>query len=117
MPAAPMLGHHVVDGQVAPHRAAVLARVPVAAEDLATAQLDTGLRSLDVVLEPDHGGRGDGHRHGVDDLVVASQELGLFRTEQPECAPDVADVERLVVLVQDQYGCIDHRAQAFLSAI
>jgi hypothetical protein len=46
----------------------------------------------------------------VDHLVVPLEELGFVRAEQPEGAPDVADVERFVILVQDQDRCVDHGA-------
>src|SRR5262249_25968969 len=54
--AAAMAGQDVVEREVVRLAPAVLAGVPVAAEDLAPRELDPGPRPLDLVLEPDDRG-------------------------------------------------------------
>src|SRR6266567_1092265 len=108
VPPTAMLGNDVVDGEVAAAAPAVLARVPVPGEDLAPRELHAGARPLHQVHQADDRRRRDRHARRVDDLVIPLEELGLVRTEQVEGAPDVADVERLVVLIENQHRSVEH---------
>ena len=106
--AAAVAREHVVEGEVVRLPAAVLAGVAVAAEDLAPGELDARPRPADVVLEPDD-------RRGAVDLpdradlgVVVLDDLGLGPEHEAERPRDVADVQGLVVLVQDEHDPV-HR--------
>ena len=107
--AAAVARHDVVEGQVVRLAAAVLAGVPVAREDLAPRQLDARPRPADQVLEADDGGRAVLGPHRPDHLVVVLDHFGLLAEHQAEGARQVTDVERLVVLVQNEYDTV-HRA-------
>ena len=104
-------GHDVVEGQVVRLPAAVLAGVPVAREDLAARQLDPRPRPADEVLEPDDGGRAVLGPRRPDHLVVVFDHFGLLAEHEAEGARQVADVERLVVLVQNEYDTVHRRGR------
>ena len=103
-----MAGHDVVERQVVGLAAAVLAGVPVAAEDLAPGQLDPRPRAADLVLEPDDRGRLVDGADRADLGVVVLDDLRLGAEHQPERPRDVADVQGLVVLVQHEHDPV-HR--------
>ena len=98
--------HHVVERQVVGLAAAVLAGVPVAREDLATAELHARPRPADEVLETDHGGRAELRPRRPNHLVVVLDHLGLLTEQQSEGPWQIADVERLVVLVQNENDAV-----------
>src|SRR5439155_10989336 len=102
VPAAAMTRDDVVERQIMRLPPAVLAGVAVAGEDLAPAQLDPRPGPADLVLEPDDGRRVVLGPRGPDDLVVVLDDLGLLAEHEPERPRQVADVQRLVVLVQDE---------------
>ena len=104
--AAAMARHDVVEGQVVRLAAAVLAGVPVAGEDLAAGQLDARPRPADLVLEPDHGRRAVFGPRRPDHLVVVLDHFGLLAEDEAEGPRQVADVERLVILVQHEYDTV-----------
>jgi len=100
--ATPVAWHDVIESEVRRLPAAVLAGVAIAVEDLAARELHPRSRPPDQVLEPDDG-RGVELRRGCpDDLVVVLEDLGAFAEHEPKGARQVADVQRLVVLIQDQ---------------
>ena len=86
--------------------AAVLAGVAVAREDLATGQLDPRSRPADEVLEADDGGRAVFGPRRPDHLVVVFDHFGLLAEHEAEGARQVADVERFVVLVQNEHDTV-----------
>src|SRR5512143_2602335 len=104
-----MSGHHMIERQVVPALSAVLAGVVVALEDLLARQLHHGARPLHVVREADDGGRGEGEALAGDDVAVLLDDGRLLLGEQHDSAPDVADVQRLIVEVEDQHIGIDDR--------
>ena len=103
-----MARHDVVEGQVVRLPAAVLAGVPVAGEDLAAGELDPRPRAADQVLEADDGGRAVLGPHRPDHLVVVFDHFGLLAEDEAEGPRQVTDVQRLVVLVQNEYDTV-HR--------
>ena len=108
MTAAAIARHDVIQGQVVRLAAAVLAGMAIAGKDLAAGQLDPRPRPADQVLQPDDGGRAVFGPHRPDHLVVVLDHFGLLAEHEPEGPRQVADVERLVVLVQNKYGTV-HR--------
>src|SRR3990172_10138148 len=110
MPSAAVARHDVVDGQVAAVGSAVLADVPVAGEHLSSAELDSRAGPSDQVDQANDRWGGDRQGRGVDHLVVSRNQLSLVGAEQVEGAPDVTDVERLVVLVEDKYRRVEQSA-------
>ncbi len=107
--AAAMAGHDVVERHVVGLAAAVLADVAVAREDLATRQLDPRSRAPDEVLEADDGGRAELRPRRPDHLVVVLDHFGLLAEQEAEGSRQVTDVQRLVVLVQNENDAV-HRA-------
>ena len=107
--ATPMARNDVVEGQVVGLAAAVLAGMPVAREDLAAGQLDPRSRAADQVLEADDGGRAVFGPRRPDHLVVVLDHFGLLAEHEAEGARQVTDVERFVVLVQNEHDTV-HRA-------
>ena len=103
-----MARHDVVQGEVVGLAPAVLAGVPIPGEDLAAGQLDARPRSADVVLQADDRGRAVFGPRRPDHLVVVLDHLGLLAEHEPEGPRQVADVERLVVLVQHEHDAV-HR--------
>src|SRR5205823_1727241 len=98
-----------VEGQVVRLTTAVLARVVVTDEDLTPRQLHPWPRALDVVLQPDDGWRAVVNPRRPDDLVIELDHFGLLAEQQAEGSRQVADVERLVILVQHEHYAV-HRA-------
>ena len=105
-PAVP-LGDDVVDRHLAIAFAAILALVVVAPHHVPLRQHDAPPGSAHVALQPDHARDGEfpGHRahDGFGDLDV----FGLPPEKKHERAPDAADVERFVVLVENQNGIFE----------
>src|SRR6185369_11008939 len=108
VPAAAMAGHDVIERQVVALAPAVLAGVAVTGEDLAPAELDPRPGPADLVLEPDDRRRVIFGTRRVDDLVVVLDDLGLLAEHEPERPRQIADVQRLVILVQDEHHSV-HR--------
>ena len=111
-----MARHDVVEREPGDVPAAVLARVAVADEDLASREPDARPRSLDAVLEPDDRG-GAQHRARRPDLgVVVLDDLGLLAEDEPERATQVAHVQRLVIRVEEKDDAIHRSPRAGGSA-
>ena len=106
MPTAPVPRHHVVQRQIAGGLAAVLAHVPVAGEDLAPGEAYPRSRPPDVVLEPDHARGAERALGGRDVGMVVLDHLGLRSEDEAERPSNIADVEGLVIRVQQQYDAI-----------
>src|SRR4029079_11599801 len=75
-------------------------------EDLPTRQLDLGPRPADLVLEADHGGRAGFRPRRPAHLVGVVDYFRLLAGREPERPWQVADVERLVVLVQHEHDAV-----------
>ena len=63
-------------------------------------------RPPDLVLEPDDGGRAELRPRRPDHLGVVLDHFGLLAEEEAEGAGQVADVQRLVVLVQNENDAV-----------
>jgi hypothetical protein len=81
----------------------------VTCEYLASAELHARKGPADEVLQPDDGRRAEFCPRRPDHLVVVLDHFGLIAEHEPEGPWQVADVERLVVLVQNEYDTV-HRA-------
>jgi hypothetical protein len=108
MLAAPIAGEDVIKGEVSRLASAVLAGVAVAQEDVAAAEASAGSRPSYYVDEADN--RGDLKNEGEATQVASAvlQHLGFASAHQDEGSASIADVKRLVVLIENQYGCICH---------
>jgi hypothetical protein len=96
--------YDVVQGQVARLPAAVLAGIAVALEDLLTTEAHLRSGSLDHVDEADDGRQSEDKGGAAESPSALLQHLSLASVKQDEGSPGVADVERLVVLIEDEYG-------------
>ena len=103
--AAAGAGDDMVEGEIGSGRAAVLAGVAVACEDFAAGEAHDGARSADEVDHADDAGDGilggDGAEQGGGAIEVVDH-FGLAALDEHEGAAHVADVQRLVVLVEYQ---------------
>ena len=113
-------------------RGAVLASVVVPQVDVAPRQPQRGRRDSPVAREQHEARDTEPARGRSDDLVIALrlglrpvlevvhlvvgvEHLGGPDVEERERAPGAGDAHRLIVLVQDEYGCIQtvrHRSEA-----
>lgn len=93
----------MIDRQFVRSLATVLAGVVVANEDLAPAKLYTRMRSPDHVGETNHRGRVVPlpRRHQVE--IIRLKDFGLAGNHEDDGAPDVADVERFVIVVENEH--------------
>ena len=92
--------NHMVDGEIVRPRAAVLAGVGIADEDLAATQLRHRPRSLDLVQHADDRRPREILAAGLNGVRVPLEDLGLALGEQHDRAPRDAHVQRLVVLIE-----------------
>jgi hypothetical protein len=96
----------MVERQVVRLAAAVLARVSVSREHLAAAELHARSRAPDEVLQPDDGGRAELRPRRPNHLVVVLDHLGLLTEQEAEGPRQITDVQRLVVLVQNENDAV-----------
>ena len=97
----------MVEGEIAGMHAAILAGVIIAQEDFAPRQLGAWMRAADHVGQPDHRRGMDVVHRGVNDRVVQLQHFRLPVKHKDQRPPDIAHVERFVILVQDQHRRVD----------
>jgi hypothetical protein len=90
----------VVQRQVPRLLAAVLAGEAVAEEDIAAGEAANRSRSANEVDEADDGGDFEEQCRAVEVTAAVLDDLSFAAINQYESAPDVANVERLVVLVE-----------------
>lgn len=90
--------------------AAVLTGVIVSNEYLSSAQSPLHAWALDETSKADY--RGHTYRHGraVNNIRVVLQNLGLASPEHDYRPPCPANIERLVILVEDKDRGVDHYA-------
>ena len=93
--------------------AAVLTGVIVPNEYLSSAQSPLHAWALDEISKADY--RGHTYRHGraVNNIRVVLQNLGLASPEHDYCPPCPANIERLVILVEDKDRGVDHYASTW----
>lgn len=96
--------HDVVDGQFGGLGAAILAGVIITAEDLCLGQLDGGARAFDHVLQADDGRGGVKLGNCFDIAAAVFDQPGFLGEDQRQGAFCRANIERLKVRVQYQYG-------------
>jgi hypothetical protein len=101
--AATVTGHHVVQRQVSRLFPAVLAREPVAQENVAPGQASLGPRAADQVDQPDNRGDLVDRRRAVQVPTAVFDGFGFAAVKQDECPAYVTYVQGLVILVQYQY--------------
>jgi len=82
----------------------------VSNEDLASAQSPLHARPLDHVSKADYRWHRYGNRRTVHNIRVILQNLSLASPEQHNRPPRSANIERLVILVQDKDRGIYHNA-------
>lgn len=92
----------MVNGQVERVLTAVLASVIVPAKDLTTIQPYPGSRSRDHFLQADDGRSGKIFADGVYYTPSIDYQRGSIFQKQPNCAPHIADVDRLEVCVENE---------------
>jgi len=98
----------VVYGEVSGLFAAVLAGVIVSKKHLAPAHLPLRAGALDEVDQAYYRGQGHGQGRTADIAGVFFQHLSLAPPYQDNRPPRSTDIERLVVLIEDQDRGIDH---------
>ena len=98
-------GQHVIDCHIPGRRTAVLAGVVITGEDLVAGHLSARYRTLDHVDEPDHVGPFENVGDRVDVLPAVLHRLRLALADELHRPANVADVQRLVVLIEHQYRC------------
>src|SRR5690554_2192052 len=96
----------MVNGEVVAADAAVLAGVMVADKDLAAGELHAWPGATDEVGQPDDGGGGIDVAGRGDADEALFKNLGLPTEDEQEGPSNIADVERLIVLIEHQYGVI-----------
>lgn len=96
----------MIDRKVMRANAAILAGVMIADEDLAAREFYPGSGTPDEVPQTDDRGSGVHVARSCDAGHVLLEDIGLPTDDQNERTPDIANVERFVVLVQDQNGVI-----------
>jgi len=90
----------MVQRQGLPGLAAVLALKTIPLEGLTASQSRRRQGTADLIEEPNHGRQIEGDGGGPDIPHAVLQQLSLAFTEQHDGSPNRADVQRLVVLVQ-----------------
>jgi len=101
---------NMVYGQFPCLFATVQTGVIVSNENLASAQSPLHARPLDHVSKADYRWHRYGNRRTVHDIRVILQNLSLAYPEQHNRPPCPANIERLVILVQDKDRGIYHDA-------
>ena len=96
--------HDVVTGQLGGFGAAVLSGVVITTEDLCLGQLDGGARPFDHVFQADDGRGGVKFGNCFDMAAAVFNQPGFLGEDQRQGAFCRANIERLKVRVQYQYG-------------
>ena len=95
-------GVHMIQCQVMGNFSAVLTGVTVAPENLLPRETPSEDGTSYLVIQPDNRRNGKGGASGVENTTAILQHLGAFVKEQDDGPPRAADVEWLVVLIEDQ---------------
>ena len=105
---AAITGYDMVEGEVAAFITTVLAGVFVPIEYLIAGHLSLPAGTSDKLSEADDGGELNGGIDGVDIAEAVLNHLRFALEDEDDGAAGAADRERLVALVQDQYGMVNH---------
>ena len=95
--------YHVIQCQLRTPLTTILTDIPVTLENLTPRQLTTVQRPTNHIHQPNNLRTFKHPRHAVDILHSVLNRLGLALTKQRNRSPHVADVKRLIVLVQHQH--------------
>jgi hypothetical protein len=96
----------VIDRQVVTLSPAILAGEFIANENLAPGQFDTGSWPSNHVHEADDRGRREYRRGAREPTLGSFEDFSLTADDQHKRPPDVANIQRFVILVQYKYGVI-----------
>lgn len=87
--------------------AAVLAFKPVSPEDILTGKADDFIRSVDIAIQPDHGGHGVGTGDGIDPVVMERlHQFTLIEKHQHKGTFDRTHHERAEILIKYQHPAV-----------
>jgi hypothetical protein len=100
MAAAAVARKDVIQCQVARLLATVLAGEAVSQEDIAARETALRPRAANEVNQADDGRNFENGGGTMEITAAVLDDLGFAAIDQYESAPDVADVQRLVVLIQ-----------------
>ncbi len=104
-----MARYDVIERQFTGLAAAVLAGVGVADEDFSPGQLDSRARPADQVLQANDGRRAVVGSRSPNQLMVVLEHFGPLAEHQPEGPRQVAHVEGLIVLIENQDHAVHGR--------
>lgn len=97
---------NVVDSQVGCLALAVLAGESIANEDFAPSQLHARSWPANHVHEADDGGGREDGRDAGQTMIACFEDFGTAANDKNKCAPDIAHVQRLVVLIEHEDGVV-----------
>jgi len=104
----------VVQSDLPGFLAAILADVPVTAENLIAGKLSLPARALDLIVEANYGRQGKGLGGGVNEAHTILQHLRFTLKEQYHCPARPAHRQWFVTLVQHKHRIIYHAQDFFL---
>ena len=108
MLAAAVAGYNMVEGQMAASIPAVLAGIAVAVENLVAGHFPGAAGPADEMGEADNGGELDRGADRVDIAEAVLDHLRFALEDKDDGAAGAADRERLVALVEDEDGMVNH---------
>ena len=106
----------MINGHIFLPTAAVLTGEFVTNEDLAATELDARAGPTHKCPQSNDRGHLKSLACGVELLVTLLQHVGLAPKYEHKCTPNVAHVQRFIVLVEHQYGVV-HPAEPFGSGL
>ena len=113
---APRARDDVIDRQVGNLAIAILAGVIVTNEDFTPGQLDSWPGAANEVDESNDGRCREPGRRARQRMRFGFEDFGFAADYEHECASNVTHVERLIILVQYEYGVV-HPADTFRSGL
>jgi hypothetical protein len=109
---ATRLRHDVIHRERWLRRAAVLAVITVAAEDILARKFDFFRGCMDVAAKANHAWKLECLRYGADSArVITSYQFSFHQKKQNYCLLHIADANRLVALVQHQHSSVQGLAE------
>lgn len=104
-----MSWNDMIEGEIVGATTAVLAGIGVSKKDFATGEFDARSWSADHIYETNDRGIGEGILRGRNASIVCFQDFGFATKYEHECTAGVADIERFIVLVENENGFIHAR--------
>ena len=101
VPAAAMAGNNVIQSQVASGPAAILALELVAKEDVSPCEAPLRPWPADQVDEADDGRNLENRGDAVEVTAAVFDDLRFTAIDKYERPPNIADVQRFVILIED----------------